>query len=90
MCKTQDFTQKTILFPHTHTHTHQKTLLKNYIYSIKAFLLGRMILVLLIQSALSLVQPQAAAYISKVVQRFQSCARVITEIRPWYINSYNT
>lgn len=49
-----------------------------------------MLLVLLIESANSLVQPPVAAYISKVVQRVQSCARVITEIRVWYINSYNT
>lgn len=40
-----------------------------------------MLLVLLIESAVSLLQPQAAAYITKVVQRVQSCARVITEIR---------
>lgn len=46
-----------------------------------------MLLVLLIEFATSLVQPQAAAYISKVVQRVQSCARLITEIRLWYINS---
>lgn len=49
-----------------------------------------MLLVLLIESATSLVQPQAAAYVSKVVQRAQSCARALTEIRLWYINSYNT
>lgn len=47
-------------------------------------------LVLLIQRDILLVQPQASAYISKVVQRVQSCARVITEIRLWYINSFNT
>ena len=47
-------------------------------------------LVLVIQPDISLGQPQAAAYTSKVVQRVQSCARVITEIRLWYINSFNT
>lgn len=49
-----------------------------------------MLLVLLIESATSVVQPQAASDVSKVLQRAQSCARVLTEIRLWYINSCNT
>lgn len=31
MCKTQDFTQKTILFPHTHTHTPKNLAEKLYL-----------------------------------------------------------